>query len=52
MNIFEYSNGDWTFHAKGAWIYEKNVEMEEYPTSTIVGSSNFSYRSNRRDNEF
>lgn len=31
MSIHEYTNGDWTFHAKGAWIYEKNDENEELP---------------------
>ena len=22
--IFEYENGEWTYHAKGAWIYEES----------------------------
>ena len=22
VQIYEYENSDWTFHAKGAWIYE------------------------------
>jgi CDP-diacylglycerol---glycerol-3-phosphate 3-phosphatidyltransferase len=47
--IFEYCKGDWTFHGKGAWVYEdrstNKVDM------TVIGSSNFSYRSNRRDTE-
>ena len=53
VNIYEYSKGDWTYHAKGAWVYErlgKDLE-EELPTMTVVGSSNFSHRSNRRDTE-
>ena len=29
---------DWTFHAKGLWIYENN---ESLPSSTIIGSSNY-----------
>jgi CDP-diacylglycerol--glycerol-3-phosphate 3-phosphatidyltransferase len=24
INIYEYENGEWTYHAKGAWVYEKN----------------------------
>jgi CDP-diacylglycerol---glycerol-3-phosphate 3-phosphatidyltransferase len=47
--MFEYENGEWTFHAKGAWFYEKF--QPEVPQMTIVGSSNFSRRSNRRDVE-
>jgi CDP-diacylglycerol--glycerol-3-phosphate 3-phosphatidyltransferase len=23
VSIYEYEKGEWTFHAKGAWIYEK-----------------------------
>ena len=23
VSIHEYENGEWTYHAKGAWIYEK-----------------------------
>ena len=50
--MFEYENGDWTFHGKGAWIYEGNQEETgKELTMSIVGSSNFSYRSNRRDTE-
>ena len=22
IKVHEYTNGDWTYHAKGAWIYE------------------------------
>ena len=50
VNLFEYENGEWTYHAKGAWIYEK--EQPEVPQMTVIGSSNYSYRSNRRDTEF
>ena len=46
--MFEYKRPEWTFHAKGAWIYEDGAS---YPQATIIGSSNFSYRSNRRDTE-
>lgn len=24
IRIFEYEKGEWTYHAKGAWIYEKD----------------------------
>jgi CDP-diacylglycerol--glycerol-3-phosphate 3-phosphatidyltransferase len=48
VKIHEWESGEWTFHAKGAWIYE---EGEELPQATIIGSSNYSFRSNRRDTE-
>ena len=48
ISVNEWSSGDWTFHAKGAWIYEEGSEL---PQMTIIGSSNFSHRSNRRDTE-
>jgi len=52
INVYEYADGDWTFHAKGAWIYEKAEEGQEpLPAMTIIGSSNFSRRSNRLDTE-
>ena len=44
----EWGSGDWTFHAKGAWVYE---EGSSHPQMTVIGSSNFSSRSNRRDTE-
>lgn len=47
LKIHEYSNGDWTYHAKGAWFYED----DQLPSATVIGSSNFSHRSNRRDTE-
>lgn len=51
VRIFEYEKGEWTFHAKGAWVYETEVPSPELPVMTIIGSSNFSQRSNRRDTE-
>ena len=46
VQLYEYENSDWTFHAKGAWVYE-----DDKVTMSVIGSSNFSYRSNRRDTE-
>ena len=60
VEIFEYENSDWTFHGKGAWIYENlptddgsatNETKDGKVTMSVIGSSNFSYRSNRRDTE-
>lgn len=48
VKIFEWESGEWTFHGKGAWIYE---DGEDLPSATIIGSSNYSFRSNRRDTE-
>ena len=49
LKVHEYTNGDWTYHAKGAWIYEK--DEDKGPVMTVIGSSNFSNRSNRKDTE-
>ena len=50
--LYEYENGDWTFHGKGAWLYEGDgTRSGENLTMSIIGSSNYSYRSNRRDTE-
>ena len=48
VKISEYEKGDWTFHAKGAWVYEKD---QDWPSMSVIGSSNYSHRSNRRDTE-
>ena len=46
VEMYEYESAGWTFHGKGAWLYE-NDQL----SMSIIGSSNFSYRSNRRDTE-
>ena len=54
ISIHEYEKGDWSYHAKGAWVYEKPLAGESDvvgPALTVIGSSNYSYRSNRRDTE-
>ena len=54
ISIHEYEKGDWSYHAKGAWVYEKPQAGEAEvvgPAMTVIGSSNYSYRSNRRDTE-
>ena len=52
VQMFEYENSGWTFHGKGAWIYEDlKDKQDEKVTMSVIGSSNFSYRSNRRDTE-
>lgn len=47
LEVFEWESGDWLFHGKGAWLYNERNKVD----LTVVGSSNFSYRSNRRDTE-
>lgn len=49
IRMFEWEHGEWTYHAKGAWFYEK--EDPTLPVMTVIGSSNYSARSNRRDTE-
>ncbi|XP_018652079.1 LOW QUALITY PROTEIN: CDP-diacylglycerol--glycerol-3-phosphate 3-phosphatidyltransferase [Schistosoma mansoni] len=62
INIYEYIRPDWTFHAKGLWIEsvaddsqdeEKKTADHHHPSYSLslVGSSNFSYRSLNRDLE-
>ncbi|CAB3396742.1 unnamed protein product [Caenorhabditis bovis] len=43
--LFEYNRKGWTFHAKGLWILRRGF------AATLVGSSNFGYRSVHRDLE-
>uniref|UniRef100_A0A183GE07 CDP-diacylglycerol--glycerol-3-phosphate 3-phosphatidyltransferase n=1 Tax=Heligmosomoides polygyrus TaxID=6339 RepID=A0A183GE07_HELPZ len=45
VNLYEYYRDGWTFHAKGLWI-ETAASV-----ATLVGSSNFGYRSVHRDLE-
>lgn len=49
IQIHEWENGEATYHAKGAWLYENAAQHG--PSMTVIGSSNYSYRSNRRDTE-
>ena len=49
LKMFEYAQEGWTFHAKGAWAYDQGTT--DKVAMSVVGSSNFSYRSNRRDTE-
>ncbi len=51
ISINEWEKGEWTYHAKGAWLYEKDNIRPDLPVMTIIGSSNYSARSNRRDTE-
>lgn len=54
----EYTRRDWTFHAKGLWVDElldnnNDIGSFQSPISsfTMIGSSNFSYRSLNLDSE-
>jgi CDP-diacylglycerol--glycerol-3-phosphate 3-phosphatidyltransferase len=48
INMFEYTRDAWTFHVKGLWYYPPNKTL---PSLTLIGSSNFGYRSVNRDVE-
>jgi CDP-diacylglycerol--glycerol-3-phosphate 3-phosphatidyltransferase len=48
ISIYEYKRNHWTYHAKGLWYFPENSRS---PCLTIIGSSNFSYRSVNRDLE-
>ncbi len=39
FSLYEFQREGWSFHSKGFWLYEKG---REYPTMTIIGSSNYS----------
>ena len=45
ISIWYYNRVAWSFHAKGIWLFHPYFFM------TIVGSTNFGYRSVYRDNE-
>ncbi|CDK13331.1 CDP-diacylglycerol--glycerol-3-phosphate 3-phosphatidyltransferase [Caenorhabditis elegans] len=45
VKMFEYRREEWTFHAKGLWAEHNNQLM------TLIGSSNYGYRSVHRDLE-
>lgn len=47
VSFMEWNRPDWTFHAKGLWV----DSLEAKKISTVVGSSNFGYRSARKDLE-
>lgn len=49
IHLFEYEKPDWTYHAKGLWYYLPGAS--EWPTLTLIGSSNFGERSVNRDLE-
>lgn len=51
IRLYEYERANWTFHAKGLWYYSSDVNNNKLPILTIVGSSNFGYRSVYRDIE-
>jgi CDP-diacylglycerol--glycerol-3-phosphate 3-phosphatidyltransferase len=49
LKMHEWEAFGWTYHAKGAWFY--NPEEKDKVDLSVIGSSNYSYRSNRRDTE-
>lgn len=49
IELFEYKKLNWTFHAKGMWCYLPNDGI--LPSMTLIGSSNFGFRSRQRDIE-
>ncbi|XP_073463013.1 CDP-diacylglycerol--glycerol-3-phosphate 3-phosphatidyltransferase, mitochondrial [Aquarana catesbeiana] len=48
VQLREYFRDQWTFHAKGLWLYPAGKSM---PCLTLIGSPNFGYRSVHRDLE-
>ncbi|RHZ75621.1 hypothetical protein Glove_212g113 [Diversispora epigaea] len=48
IEIEEFKRLNWTFHAKGLWYY---MNGQQLPNLTIIGSSNYGYRSTERDLE-
>ncbi|CAG8529520.1 6754_t:CDS:2, partial [Paraglomus occultum] len=44
----EYKRPEWTYHAKGLWIY---MSDNRYPCVTFIGSPNYGDRSTERDLE-
>ncbi|XP_053562201.1 CDP-diacylglycerol--glycerol-3-phosphate 3-phosphatidyltransferase, mitochondrial isoform X2 [Bombina bombina] len=48
VKLQEYNRNQWTFHAKGLWLYPAGAH---FPCLTLIGSPNFGYRSVHRDLE-
>ncbi|KRX56176.1 CDP-diacylglycerol--glycerol-3-phosphate 3-phosphatidyltransferase, mitochondrial, partial [Trichinella sp. T9] len=48
LQLFEYKRDDWTFHAKGIWL---KVYSDNKVNASVIGSTNFGYRSLNRDLE-
>ncbi|XP_037093876.1 CDP-diacylglycerol--glycerol-3-phosphate 3-phosphatidyltransferase, mitochondrial-like [Pollicipes pollicipes] len=48
VTLHEYQRPGWTFHSKGLWCHAAG---EDTPSATVIGSSNFGYRSTYRDLE-
>ncbi|XP_069511342.1 CDP-diacylglycerol--glycerol-3-phosphate 3-phosphatidyltransferase, mitochondrial [Ambystoma mexicanum] len=48
IQLQEFNRKDWTFHAKGLWLYHPG---SSHPCLTLIGSPNFGYRSIHRDLE-
>ncbi|CAF3291662.1 unnamed protein product [Rotaria socialis] len=53
IQMLEYYRQQWTYHAKGLWLYDndKDNNNNNYPVLTCIGSPNFGARSIRRDLE-
>jgi len=52
LNIHEWEAYGWTYHGKGAWFYPQGYgAAQDKVELSVIGSSNYSYRSNRRDTE-
>ena len=49
LALWEWEAHGWTYHAKGAWFHNK--DDSELVDLSVIGSSNFSHRSNKRDTE-
>ncbi|KAI6228817.1 CDP-diacylglycerol--glycerol-3-phosphate 3-phosphatidyltransferase [Aphelenchoides fujianensis] len=49
IDLFEFHRPGWSFHGKGIWIEPKDARAGW--AATVVGSSNFGYRSTNRDLE-
>lgn len=47
--LWYYSKPGWSFHAKGIWLFPCSSQSNS--SVTVIGSTNFGYRSVRRDNE-
>ncbi|XP_077980531.1 CDP-diacylglycerol--glycerol-3-phosphate 3-phosphatidyltransferase, mitochondrial-like [Glandiceps talaboti] len=48
IRLYEYYRDKWTFHAKGLWYYFPHQVL---PSLSLLGSTNFGYRSVKRDLE-
>lgn len=48
IQMWEYTRPQWTYHAKGLWLYDNERDAHDYPILTCIGSPNFGQTGHNR----